>query len=139
LAGSVGLNVTCFFLIDLPKETKEDIQKAVDFATKLRRLVRDSIEINIATPYPGIRLYSECKIKGYINEKLDYSRLHSGVAVVSTPDFTPDEIMLYFRKIKKNLRESLAEKIKWGILSFTKQPLLFIKRKIRRYLYIVCS
>jgi radical SAM superfamily enzyme YgiQ (UPF0313 family) len=139
LARSVGLNVTCFFVVGLPGESKDDIQKTIDFATKLRRLGCDSIDINCATPYPGTRLCSECATKNYINEKLDHSRLHSGISVISTPEFTADEISLYRHEAMRNLKESLFEKIKRGILSFIKQPLLFIKRKMRRYFYIFCK
>jgi radical SAM superfamily enzyme YgiQ (UPF0313 family) len=135
LARSVGLNVSCFLVIGLPGETKDDLQKTIDFSTKIRRLGCDSIEMNIATPYPGTSLYAECVRKGYIGEKLDYSQLHSDTAVISTPDFTADEIMLYRLEATKRLKESLPEKITRGILNFIKHPLLFIKRKIRRYYY----
>jgi radical SAM superfamily enzyme YgiQ (UPF0313 family) len=135
LARSVGLNVSCFLVIGLPGETKDDIQKTIDFAKKIRRLGCDSIEMNIATPYPGTSLYAECVSKRYIAEKLDYSQIDSNTALISTPDFTPDEIALYRFEATKRVKESLSEKIRRGILNFIQHPWLFIKRKIRRYYY----
>jgi len=135
LARSVGLMITCFFVIGLPGETKKDFQETIAFARKLRRLGCDSIDINCATPYPGTRLYSECMSKGYINQKLDYSQLHTGTSVISTPDFTANDVRSIRLEAMKELKESFSAKIKRGILCFIRQPISFLKKKIRRYFY----
>jgi len=131
LASAVGLNVTCFFVIGLPDETKDDIQKTIDFARKLRRLGCDSIDINCATPYPGTRLYSECKNRGYISDELDYTQLHTGVAVISTPNFTAKEITSLRLEAMQNLKENFVEKTKRVTRSFFDQPSLFLRKRIR--------
>ena len=135
LASGVGLNVTCFFVIGLPDETKDDIQKTIDFARKLKILGCDSIDINCATPYPGTRLYNECRKRGYISDELDYSQLHTGVAVISTPNFTAKEITSLRLEAMQNLKENFAEKTKRMTRSFFDQPSLFIKKRIRGFLH----
>jgi radical SAM superfamily enzyme YgiQ (UPF0313 family) len=135
LARAVGLNVTCFFVIGLPDETKDDIQKTIDFAYKLRRLGCDSIDINCATPYPGTRLYSECRNRGYISDELDYSQLHTGIAVISTPNFTAKEITSLRSEAMQNLKENLIEKTRRVTLSFFDQPFSFCRKRIRGFFH----
>jgi magnesium-protoporphyrin IX monomethyl ester (oxidative) cyclase len=132
LAHSIGLNVTCFFVIGLPGETKTDIQRTIDFGRKLRRLGCDSVDINCATPYPGTRLYAECISKGFVDEKTDYSRLHTWESIISTRDFSAKEVTLLRSEAMKDLKESFEEKVERGLNRFIHQPMLFTKRKIRR-------
>jgi magnesium-protoporphyrin IX monomethyl ester (oxidative) cyclase len=133
LARSSGLNVTCFFVIGLPGEKKEDIQKTINFAKRLRRLGCDSVDINCATPYPGTRLYAECIKLGYIEDNIDYSQLHTGIATISTPDFSAAEVMSFRIQALNELRENFNERMSRLARSFVEKPSLFTKRKIRRY------
>lgn len=137
MTGSVGLNVTCFFVIDLPRKTKEDIQKAVDFATKLRRLGCDSIDVNCSTPYQGTLLYSACINRDYINKKLEHTQFHTLISVITTPNFTSDEITSFRFDAMKDLKENFIVKIKRLILSLIRQPISFTRRNLRRYFYLV--
>lgn len=136
LARSVGINVTCFFVIGLPGEKKEDIQITIDFAKRLKSLGCDSVDINCATPYPGTRLYAECFKLGYIKENIDYSQLHTGIAAISTPDFSAAEVMSFRMQALNELRESLNERMNRLARSFVQEPRLFAKRKIRRYFHL---
>jgi phosphonoacetaldehyde methylase len=78
-----------FFVIGLPGETKEQIQKTFKFALDLKL---DSATFSLATPFPGTRLYSLCLEKGYLKKGFDFNRTDFSVGSIKTPDFTPDEL-----------------------------------------------
>ena len=137
LARSTGLNVTCFFVIGLPGETKEDIQNTIKFAKHLRELGCDSVDINCATPYPGTRLYAECIKLGYIKENIDYSQLHTGIATVSTLEFSAAEVTSLRIQALKELNENINERMNRLARAFVQKPRLFAKRKLRRYYHLL--
>jgi radical SAM superfamily enzyme YgiQ (UPF0313 family) len=49
-----GIHVTCFFMLGLIGDTKETMQKTIDFAKELEP---DIAQFTLATPYPGTRMY----------------------------------------------------------------------------------
>jgi radical SAM superfamily enzyme YgiQ (UPF0313 family) len=55
---ALGINCHLTFTIGLPGETRETIQKTLEFADEMDP---DSVQFSIATPYPGSRLYNELK------------------------------------------------------------------------------
>lgn len=132
MARSIGLNVTCFFVIGLPGETIADMHKTIEFARKLRKIGCDTVDINCATPYPGTSLYSKCLREGLIKKDIDWTRLHTWESVISTDNFTPEDVMLLRLEAMKDLSESFAERLRRGLLTFISQPLRYTHRKIRR-------
>ncbi|MCX7919860.1 MAG: cobalamin-dependent protein [bacterium] len=60
---SVGIKVHLTFTFGLEGETKETIQKTIDFALSLEP---DSVQFSIVTPFPGTKYYYELKEKGYL-------------------------------------------------------------------------
>ena len=132
LAYLVGLNVTCFFVVGLPGETIEDIHETIDFARKLRRIGCDTVDINCATPYPGTALYSKCIKEGLIKKDVDYARLHTWESIISTDEFTAEQVMSMRLNAMKDLSESFAERLRRGVKSFFSQPRIFTQRKLQR-------
>jgi hopanoid biosynthesis associated radical SAM protein HpnJ len=59
----VGIRVHGDFIIGLPGETKETIQKTMDFA---RELDSETIQVSIAHAYPGTELYSFADANGFL-------------------------------------------------------------------------
>ena len=109
-----GINILGFFVIGVPGETKESIQKSIDFAIKLDL---DQIQVSIATPYKGTRLYEEGRQMGYINlpEINSYKEFsadddyHQLTTVISTPLLSAVELSKMrqyfydeFNKVKGN-------------------------------------
>ncbi|MGA2680435.1 MAG: radical SAM protein [Candidatus Bathyarchaeia archaeon] len=93
----IDLKTGAFYIIGFPGEKKENMQKTVDFALKLKRDYDVGMHLFMATPSYGTRLYEECKSKGYIQENLGWdafasARQPKGMPLISTPDFAPEEV-----------------------------------------------
>ncbi len=139
LARLVGLNVSCFFVIGFPGETIIDIHETINFARKLRRIGCDTVDINCATPYPGTLLYLKCIEEGLIPGDIDFARFHTHVSMISTEEFTPEQVMSLRIEAMKELSENFFEKLRRGVKNFNLNPVLFTHRKIRRLISLRAS
>jgi len=70
-AKEVGLETIGFFIIGLPGETRETMQRTIDFAIELDPLIAN---FSMMTPYPGTKVYEIVKRQGrfLINDWEDY-------------------------------------------------------------------
>lgn len=66
IAKNAGLEVLTSFIIGYPGETKEDINKTIDFSIKLEP---DYCQYSILTPFPGTPIYNELKEKNLIDNE----------------------------------------------------------------------
>lgn len=60
-AKAVGLETIGFFIIGLPGDTRESMQRTIDFACKLDPLIAN---FSMMTPYPGTKVYELVKREG---------------------------------------------------------------------------
>lgn len=74
------IEVSCFFVMGVPGETKKTVRDTINFA---KELDIDDVSFAIATPYPGTEMYYDCIKKGYI-EKTDSNFLKPKYATIST-------------------------------------------------------
>ena len=93
----IGLKTGAFYIIGFPGEKKENMQRTVDFALRLKRDFDVGMHLFMATPSYGTRLYEECKTKGYIQQDLTWNafaeaRQPKGMPLITTNDFTPVEV-----------------------------------------------
>ena len=131
-ARKIGLNVSCFFVIGMPGETKEDIDETIQFARNLKKLGCDVVDINCAVPYPGTRLYKTCIQKNYIDSNLDWSKLHTHESIINTPEFRADSITGIRANIAEDLKETRTEKIFRHVQNFSASPLVYIRKFISK-------
>jgi radical SAM superfamily enzyme YgiQ (UPF0313 family) len=68
LAKKYGIIVYGFFIIGLPGETKESMEKTLQFALKMDPLIAN---FSIAMPFPGTEMYDIVKEKGTFLQKTD--------------------------------------------------------------------
>ncbi|MHB8067267.1 MAG: hopanoid biosynthesis associated radical SAM protein HpnJ [Desulfobaccales bacterium] len=61
----LGIQVHGTFMVGLPGETKKSIEASIRFACELDP---DTIQVSLATPYPGTEFYDFCREKGYFND-----------------------------------------------------------------------
>ncbi len=120
LSQQIGLKTGGFYIIGFPGEKKENMQKTVDFALKLKRDYEVGMHLFMATPSYGTRLYEECKEKGYIAKDLTWTafseaRQPKGMPLITTPDFTPADV-------KEIAAKALAEYKKLSLLGHLKHP-----------------
>lgn len=64
-AGELGIEVRGFFMIGFPRETREEVQRTVQYARDLGLAVSN---FALVTPLPGTKLYRECVEAGMIDE-----------------------------------------------------------------------
>jgi len=60
-AKAAGLETIGFFIIGLPGDTRETMQRTIDFAIELDPLIAN---FSMMTPYPGTKVYSQVKREG---------------------------------------------------------------------------
>lgn len=74
LAKRAGLETECYFMLGLPTETEEDIEKTINFAIKLDP---DYAKFAITIPLPGTKLFSDMQDNNQIKttewEKYNFS------------------------------------------------------------------
>lgn len=88
---AAGIKVAGHFVLGLPGETKESLDKTLELAA---RLPLDFEQFYCAVPFPGSRLYDEAREKGWLQEQ-DFSRYRQDEAILELPGLTPEEVMRY--------------------------------------------
>jgi anaerobic magnesium-protoporphyrin IX monomethyl ester cyclase len=116
----IGLKTGAFYIIGFPGETKETMQRTVDFALELKRKYDVGMHLFMATPSYGTRLYEDCKTKGFIDETLGWNafaqaRQPKGMPLITTNEFTPKEV-------KEIATKALAEYKKLSLIGLIKNP-----------------
>jgi magnesium-protoporphyrin IX monomethyl ester (oxidative) cyclase len=129
-AKEIGLKTGAFYIIGFPGETKENMQRTVDFALKLKHDYDVGMHLFMATPSYGTRLYEDCKTKGYIPSDLTWNafaqaRQPKGLPLITTDEFTPDEV-------KEIAARALTQYKKLSILNHLKNPQRAIKTALEQ-------
>jgi magnesium-protoporphyrin IX monomethyl ester (oxidative) cyclase len=120
-AKQIKLKTGAFYIIGFPGEKKENMQRTVDFALKLKRDYDVGMHLFTATPSYGTRLYEQCKKNGYIPADLSWNSFGSsarhpmGYSLISTEDFTPSEV-------KEIANKALAQYKKISLMNNVKNP-----------------
>jgi radical SAM superfamily enzyme YgiQ (UPF0313 family) len=116
---TLGIKVHGTFIIGLPGETPETIQKTIEYAKEINPL---TIQVSLAAPYPGTTLYKQSVENGWLPENKVINLVSKeGVqlATIAYPHLSADEMYhqlenfykrFYFRpsKIWEILREMLT-------------------------------
>ncbi|MGB6450061.1 MAG: hopanoid biosynthesis associated radical SAM protein HpnJ [Steroidobacteraceae bacterium] len=105
----LGILIHGTFILGLPGETKETIEKTIDFAKQINP---HTIQVSLAAPYPGTTLYRQAVDNGWLQET-DAAELVDGrgvqLAALSYPHLSSQEIFhsmemfykrFYFRPAK---------------------------------------
>ena len=117
-AKSLGIKIHGTFILGLPGETRETIQRTIDFAQEIDP---DTVQVSLAAPYPGTELYRQAQEQGWLesHDLVDGSGLQ--LSTLGYPDLPRDEIFaavetfyrrFYFRprKIMVMGREMLRDR-----------------------------
>lgn len=100
-AKEVGLEVFGFFMIGLPGETVESMQRTIDLAC---RLDLDMAKMSITIPLPATPLYNELLSKGLI-KKIDWTEFNLYTVseeLFDHPDLSWAEIKRYYKKFYRD-------------------------------------
>ena len=115
----LGILIHGTFILGLPGETRETIEKTIEFAKDINP---HTIQVSLAAPYPGTTLYKQAVANGWLQENDALNLVNEkGVqlAAISYPHLSKDEIFhsmetfyrrFYFRpsKIWEIVKEMLA-------------------------------
>jgi magnesium-protoporphyrin IX monomethyl ester (oxidative) cyclase len=118
-AKQIGLKTGAFYIIGFPSETKENMQRTVDFALMLKQKYDVGMHLFTATPTYGTRLYEQCKTNNYLETDLSWASFGSsarqplGNSLIHTENFTPQEVKEIAKQaLKKYNRLSIINNIK---------------------------
>src|SRR5262249_7215210 len=59
----LGITIHGTFIVGLPGETRETLEKTIRFA---REINPHTIQVSLATPYPGTELYRQAQTEGWL-------------------------------------------------------------------------
>ncbi len=104
-ARKLGMGVSAFFVVGFPGETRADIEKTFDYAMNLGA---DHVHFFTATPYPGTDLFRQCVELGLLKTPVDYTRLRVGRPMISTPEWTADQLAEMTRAAQARFYRSTA-------------------------------
>ncbi len=86
----LGIQVHGTFMVGLPGETRQSLEASMRFACELDP---DTIQVSLATPYPGTEFYEYCREKGYLqDEALVHGQTGYQQCVVDYPGLAAAEI-----------------------------------------------
>lgn len=85
-----GIESHASYTLGLPGETKESLEKTIEFAAKLNS---DYAQFGIATPYPGTEFYQEAEKNGWLKAK-DWTDFEASEnSVLEYPDLKARDII----------------------------------------------
>jgi len=88
-AHQAGLMTHGDFILGLPGETKQTINQTLKFA---KSLDCDTIQVSIATAFPGTELYSLCQKKGYLTKPASVDKKGYQLPTISYPKLSSKDI-----------------------------------------------
>lgn len=85
----LGIRVHGTFMIGLPVETPESIEQTIRFAQELDPF---SIQVSIATPYPGTELYRQAAENGWVDSRVLVSGNGIQTSTLRYPHLSPEQV-----------------------------------------------
>ena len=92
LCRKIGIKVSCFFVIGLIGETRQDIEQTIRFAYRLRRLGADKFYFSYAMPLYGTELYNQAVAGGFLKEDFSDDDLSAVQPLIETDEFTVKDL-----------------------------------------------
>lgn len=130
LTKKLGIKTHLTFTFGLPGETKESMQKTLDFSLNLDPA---TIQFSIATPFPGTQFYKEMKERGHIvSEKWsEYDGNHKSVMTLT--NLTKKDIECAIRTAYKRWAEHCAKRRRSKKIDFYQ----LLKNSFKKYGFFV--
>lgn len=137
MAKKAGLQIFGFYLIGFPWENKNDLRKTKDLMFKIDA---DFIELHIATPFYGTKLYEAAKSEGLIDENV-LGKDYFNAPTIGTKYLSINEIQKFRNKtiLEYHLRFSYIFRKLFSAMSKPKVILNYFKYGIRMLKNILTS
>jgi hopanoid biosynthesis associated radical SAM protein HpnJ len=85
----LGISIHGAFIMGLPGETRETIQETIEYA---KMLDLNSIQVSLASPYPGTEFYEQSKREGWISSDSFLDDTGHQTCVINYPHLSNREI-----------------------------------------------
>jgi hopanoid biosynthesis associated radical SAM protein HpnJ len=85
----LGITIHGAFIMGLPGETRETIQETIAYA---KMLDLESIQVSLASPYPGTEFYEQCKREGWIASEAYIDDTGHQMCIINYPHLSNTEI-----------------------------------------------
>ena len=85
----LGITIHGAFIMGLPGETRETIQETIAYAIMLDL---ESIQVSLASPYPGTEFFEQCKREGWIKSDAYIDDTGHQMCVINYPHLSNTEI-----------------------------------------------
>lgn len=94
---TLNLPLNGFYIIGFPGETRQDMQKTVDFAVFLKKNYNVGMNLFIAAPFFGTDLYNLCEEQGYFSREVTPVSLavavqYWGTGLIRTSEFSETDV-----------------------------------------------
>lgn len=90
-----GVRMMAFYVLGIPGQTKEDIEKTINYSKELNT---SFAQFTIATPYPGTKFYEE--VKDDIIDK-DWKKYNAYMPLLKSENYSNEELSKYKEKAYK--------------------------------------
>ncbi len=131
------IDLSAFFVIGFPGETKKKIQKTINFAVMLYNKFNVQPLLMLATPLPGTKLYHDVIHHGYLASKITPKSLSGatsplGKGLITTPEFTPSDLNRFVTQLERKTRKIHLIKLMMHPSTYLKliKALLFQPKKV---------
>ena len=85
----LGITIHGAFIMGLPGETRETIRETIDYA---KMLDLESIQVSLASPYPGTEFFEQCKREGWISSDSYIDDTGHQMCIINYPHLSNAEI-----------------------------------------------
>lgn len=101
----VGIRTGGYFMIGVPGETKENMKDTIRFAATSNL---DMARLYVCQPFPGSRLYEDCRNFGFLTDDFEHGKLKifSDVSYIKTKEFSPTDVAEIVNEGRANLLQS---------------------------------
>jgi hopanoid biosynthesis associated radical SAM protein HpnJ len=112
----LGITVHGTFMVGLPGESRASIETSMRFACKLDP---HTIQVSLASPYPGTEFYDYCREKGYMaDQKMVHGATGYQQCVIDYPGLASEEIFKAVSRFYRRFyfRPQALARITWCML-----------------------
>lgn len=103
-----GIKAYCSFIIGLPGENMTTVKETIQF---IKKTLPTGGEVNVASPYPGTKLYDIALENGWITKQVDFRSMNQNKSIMRTDELTTGQI----DKARDKAYQALILNPKWWI------------------------